>query len=562
MHDVKKNNIKKIEPSLFLKKENILPFICPICKYIAFEPTMDYCGCSQLYCKNCIEGYLKSHDNICFISGKKSSKEPLYIPWCENHIKQFEMKCKNYTRGCNWVGKLGEFDAHLVNCMKEQITCPNMECNEIILREDFDSHIKECKFNTMTIICSLCGLKIKKEGIKKHELECIKKEILCPQNCGEKFERIKLEEHLKNCKMIAIDCPFKAVGCTEKFQKKNISEKSNNNESHLNLLLLDYLKFKEKIINKLELNENGFNNFDNSNIESNIKQKEINKINSQYIINNINSEIKKKIDINDKKNLLNYRKIEEQNQKIIENDSFENNKNKMNAKIIIDNISNSNQSHENTLLNNEIANYLGKKRENEKYDIYKEINPFLSNEEKNKNIYNINDLNEGFTITGNIVSANHLDGTKHCFVFADDSKKIRADSSGTFTVKFNILKENKWLALGFCDKKQVEINNFVFAVKNGNESNGCFIISTSSMIWHCSDRKQRKKINLPEGFCKLQSKKIEFECRYTPLECLIDFYVNDKFLISLKDVRPFKSQYLTPCIIFLKNCEVQTTFDY
>ena len=102
----------------------------------------------------------------------------------------------------------------------------------------------------------------------------------------------------------------------------------------------------------------------------------------------------------------------------------------------------------------------------------------------------------------------------------------------------------------------------MFAVKNGNESNGCFIISTSSMIWHCSDRKQRKKINLPEGFCKLQSKNIEFECRYTPLECLIDFYVNDKFLISLKDVRPFKSQYLTPCIIFLKNCEVQTTFDY
>ena len=560
MHEATKNNTIKIDPSLLLTKEILSYFICPICKYIVSEPRMDACECTKLYCKNCLEEFIKSHGNICFVCGKKYLKEPIYVPWLENHIKQFEMNCKNILRGCNWVGKLGDYNAHLINCMKEQIACPNIGCNEMILREDFDSHIEKCRFNT--IICNLCGLKINKEEIKKHDLECLKKEILCPHNCGDKFKKAELKDHLKKCKMNQIDCPFKAVGCTDKIQINKINENDKNNESHLNLLLVDYLKFKEKIINKLELNKNDFNNIENTNHELSKKQNNIDIIGAKYNINIINSENTKKIEIKDKKNLFNKRSLAEQNYKIIENDSYENNKNKMNEKIIIDKFCNFNQSDENLNCDEKKNNYLGKKRENEKFHSYQEINPFLDKEEKNKNIYNIKDLNEGFKITGNIVSANHLDGTTHCFVFADNSKKIKADSSGSFTVKFHILQENKWLALGFCDKKKVEMNNFVFAVRDGKESNGCFIISTNYMIWHCVDRKQRKKISLPEGVSKLQTKNIEFECRYTPLECLIDFYVNDKFLASLKDVRPLKSQYLTPCIIFLKNCEVQTTFDY
>ena len=559
MSEANKNNTQKIDPSLFLNQESITPFICPVCKFIVSEPTMDNCGCSRLYCKSCIDDYLKTHDNICIVSGKESLMKPLYIPWCENHIKSFEMKCKNFVRGCIWKGKLKELNDHLVICKKEQITCPNKECNEIVLREDFENHKKNCKFNP--IICNLCGLQLIKEEINKHDLECMKKEILCPQNCGEKFERNKLQEHLNICKMTIIDCPFKAVGCEEKFQRINISEKNKNIDSHLNLLLIDYLKFKEKITNKLELFSDRFKNIEYSINEKNKNQNNIDEINKKYIINNINSEIKN-INMEDKKILSHNREMIEQNYKIFENDSCENNKYKIDSKKINVDIVNSKQSDKNQLINEETNSFLGKKRENEMLHNSQEINPFLNNEEQNKNIYNIKDLIEGFTITGNIVGTNKLDGTKHCFVFADDSKRIKADASGSYTVKFNVLKENKWLALGFCDKKQVKINKFNFAIKGETESNGCFIISTISMIWHCIDKKQRKKISAPGGIESLQSKNTEFECRYTPLECLIDFYVNDKYLASLKDVRPTKSHYLTPCIIFLKNCEVQTTFNY
>ena len=66
------------------------------------------------------------------------------------------------------------------------------------------------------------------------------------------------------------------------------------------------------------------------------------------------------------------------------------------------------------------------------------------------------------------------------------------------------------------------------------------------------DRKQRKRITIPDTYPSLQSKNIKIECRYTPLESLVEFYVNDNYLISLKNVKPIKSDYLTPCIIFLK----------
>ena len=103
-------------------------------------------------------------------------------------------------------------------------------------------------------------------------------------------------------------------------------------------------------------------------------------------------------------------------------------------------------------------------------------NPFLNiGEQKNKNIYDTDDLSPGFKIEGNIVSTDSLDGRKHAFVFAHQSKNIKMGQKGEFIIKYNILKENKWLALGLCDKKIVKESNYIFGVKS-MISNGCFIL--------------------------------------------------------------------------------------
>ena len=46
------NKDTKIDPLLFIDQELIKQFICPLCKYLLNEPTMDRCGCSILFCKN------------------------------------------------------------------------------------------------------------------------------------------------------------------------------------------------------------------------------------------------------------------------------------------------------------------------------------------------------------------------------------------------------------------------------------------------------------------------------------------------------------------------------
>ena len=94
------------------------------------------------------------------------------------------------------------------------------------------------------------------------------------------------------------------------------------------------------------------------------------------------------------------------------------------------------------------------------------------------------------------------------------------------------------------------------------KNNGCFIVSTNNIMWHSFDKSQRKRIITPEGVRSLQSKNNLFECRYIPMEEKLSFYINGKELGTLLNVKPDESDCLTPCLVFLKNCKVQTTFDY
>ena len=144
-------SLNKFDPSLFLNQELINQFICPICKGVLIEPAMDLCGCQKLFCKNCLENYLKSHDNICFISGNKSLQNPLYIKWVEEHIKLYDVKCQNFLSGCSWTGKFSNYEEHILECPKELLICTYEGCNEKIYRENYDKHIDECKFKPITI---------------------------------------------------------------------------------------------------------------------------------------------------------------------------------------------------------------------------------------------------------------------------------------------------------------------------------------------------------------------------------------------------------------------------
>ena len=169
-------------------------------------------------------------------------------------------------------------------------------------------------------------------------------------------------------------------------------------------------------------------------------------------------------------------------------------------------------------------------------------------------------MSDKFTVIGNRIETNCLEGNKHYFVFANNNKRIKINERGIFKIKFKILEDVDWLAFGLCDKKFVENNNYKFVGKFSN--NGYYFISINNVVWHCIDAKHRKKISCPKEIGKLGAKNNIIECDYVPSSKKILFYVNGIFFSELNEVCPIQSDFLLPCLVFLQNCAVKTDFDY
>ena len=122
---------KTIDPKLFINQDFVSQFMCPLCEGVLNEPSMELCGCMKLFCKNCLNQYLKHNNNKCPISGDKIIKEPKLIDWVQNSLKLLDIKCKNYEEGCKWIGKYSKYNDHLKQCLKEPTPCINEGCNKI-----------------------------------------------------------------------------------------------------------------------------------------------------------------------------------------------------------------------------------------------------------------------------------------------------------------------------------------------------------------------------------------------------------------------------------------------
>ena len=379
-----------------------------------------------------------------------------------------------------------------------------------------------------------------------------------------------------------------------------------NINKHLILFLNDYIKFKEKVNQYFNSEKNNLNNNEiqekiesNNNVNTptnleNDKEKKDNfknnngdKTANENEMKNEEDSKSKEIEAQKKPNNegLNNKEI-----KITEDsNSLQNNNNLNKDKFLIinpvsDNKENKNKDNtiilkdDNENINNSLLNKKREKSESEEknqnkkeinYDIgdtLKKIDNIINknspnlNEENDENIYDVNEHPEKFAINGNVIKGINLEGNKHYFVFANESKAINMNQNTIFVIKFEILEEIGWLSFGLCDKKIVEQNNYNFAGKFTN--NGYFFLATNNVIWHCTDIKQRKKILCPRGIKKLGAKNNIISCKYAPSSGKLMFFVNEIYIDSLSDVKPILSNNLLPCIVFLKNCSVKTIFEY
>ena len=243
---------KEIDPELLIDNSSeIDEFFCPLCKGILNEPIID--KCSHVFCKACFEKYYNIYKKCPISKNQINIKEITSINIIANRINKNKIKCKNYIKGCDWIGQILDMKNHIINdCQKSIIKCPFENCNLLIMKENLDKHIKECEYRKVE--CEDCHNNFPFKQLIEHSSNCAKKKIDCPQKCGSIIERGYQDEHIKNdCLCTSIECCFKKYGCSDQYMKKEFDAKMEK-DSHKHLLM--FSKIIDELTNKINEMEN------------------------------------------------------------------------------------------------------------------------------------------------------------------------------------------------------------------------------------------------------------------------------------------------------------------
>ena len=115
-------------------------------------------------------------------------------------VSQLKTRCPLSTRGCNWLGQLGDIPQHMCVCVKLRAHCV-FGCGEVLERCETNEHLKKCSLRREQ--CEYCGEGIEVSGANRHI-------ALCPRHPdGE------------------VSCPYKELGCDVSGMKRN------NTDTHL-----------------------------------------------------------------------------------------------------------------------------------------------------------------------------------------------------------------------------------------------------------------------------------------------------------------------------------------
>jgi hypothetical protein len=561
--------IKNIyQPQLFINNNDFMDrFKCGLCENICEEPRYQYCGCEQVYCKKCLDFYYDVFHHRC-PRCQKETKELEPTETFKNSILNLNMKCKNYDINCQWIGKFKDYKDHIEkNCLKEIINCPNKGCVIKLPRENMQCHLPKCQY--CECICEKCQMKLIVMERNVHKNFCPKEKIPCPKACGTLIERDSLFEHESICPNSFIDCPYKDLGCNDKYINKEKEQKLFNDSSkHLDLAI-------NKIRNlEGELQE----------LKKKIKELENDKYELREKINILNELINIRTSDPNSFNLNQSAQSLSRNGKLVSLLKIEDNNSP--ADESMNNVEKINKSQScNDLFNNQEDQnlYLSKKRkiinynqennksespnkefslfQNNEQDKSKDKEYYLEYEEKNNQIYELfENISNLFEVRDNIIEATYLNGTRHYFVFYNQKYNIPKYENKRYEFEIKLLDKCDWLAFGVCDKNIVEKNNFEFDIKkSGKKKNtGVYIMNTNQIIWNCNNMKQCIKLK----YKSLNKKNSTIKCTLTPSECELEFIFNKEFFITLNDVRCFESEYFSPCLIFLKNVSIETNFHY
>ena len=221
---------------------------CPICLMIPKEPCVISCPCGKEFCRECIER-IKKDNKPCPLCNLTDFTF-LRHHGSERYLKAQEVWCsyKKEKGGCEWRGKLGEYEQHLnrnpspenqlTGCQFVEVECEH-GCGEWFQRHHIAVHQKSLCPKRPYSCEYCCEYESTFEDVtKNHHHQCNKFPVTCPNKCREApFEQQKVENHVKvECPLTEVNCPLHYAGCEVRLPRKDMPEHMRDMMTHLTLL--------------------------------------------------------------------------------------------------------------------------------------------------------------------------------------------------------------------------------------------------------------------------------------------------------------------------------------
>lgn len=185
-----------VDITYFTTNQDILNnYICPIGKGIIIDPIYLNCASSKaihVFCKECIVTHEKGssyyYNNRCPICQSSYTKIEI-IPYYENVINNFELKCENGT--CEWSGTVEKYKIHRNSCEERIIKCPSEGCSKDFKYVLLQDHTNECEFAKLD--CAVCQVKYIRKLTNDHT------EMIKCDDCENEYNKCLFSKHQTMC---------------------------------------------------------------------------------------------------------------------------------------------------------------------------------------------------------------------------------------------------------------------------------------------------------------------------------------------------------------------------
>ncbi|XP_075039571.1 E3 ubiquitin-protein ligase PDZRN3 isoform X2 [Mixophyes fleayi] len=132
-------------------------FKCNLCNRVLEDPLTTPCG--HVFCAGCVLPWVVQQGSCPVKCQRISAKELNHVLPLKSLILKLDIKCDNYSRGCDKVVKLQNLGEHAEMCDYSPAKCRNKGCNEVLNLKDMDAHMREfCEHRAVGICQKGCGL--------------------------------------------------------------------------------------------------------------------------------------------------------------------------------------------------------------------------------------------------------------------------------------------------------------------------------------------------------------------------------------------------------------------